>query len=255
MILECPECRTRYLVPDSAIGADGRTVRCASCKHSWFQPGAVLDLVARAEAEPEPSLTEPSPKPAPQPSPKTSDAPAQVYAPSPPPPQMAPDPAYAGDDDDYDAFAHRAPFRPRRNPARRWTAIALSAGVAMLIGIGVLLFADAPGLIARLGIPLAEAETPLRLVANKPDRRDLLSGSQLFAVSGKVVNPTDTRQSVPDIRAELRDPQGRLVYNWTIRPDATVLPPRGSIEFNSAKLDVPVNSKELVLSFSGATPR
>ncbi|PMX86024.1 hypothetical protein C1X43_34350, partial [Pseudomonas sp. GW460-C3] len=46
MILECTECHTRYLVPDSAIGADGRTVRCASWKHSWFQAGApVLDLV------------------------------------------------------------------------------------------------------------------------------------------------------------------------------------------------------------------
>ena len=39
MIIACPACATRYVVPDSAIGIDGRTVRCAKCKHSWFQDG------------------------------------------------------------------------------------------------------------------------------------------------------------------------------------------------------------------------
>lgn len=39
MIIACPACQTRYVVPDSAIGVEGRTVRCAKCKHSWFQDG------------------------------------------------------------------------------------------------------------------------------------------------------------------------------------------------------------------------
>ncbi|CAN5599800.1 zinc-ribbon domain-containing protein [soil metagenome] len=226
MILECPECRTRYLVPDSAIGPDGRTVRCANCKHSWFQAAPLLDLVARAEAP-------------------TSPAPTQAERYVPP----AADDRHAGDEN-YDAFAHHPPFRPRRNPAKRWTIAAIVAGVVMIAGVGAIATLGSGDLGTLIDLPLAQHETPLRLIDNPIERRDLDNGSEMFAISGKVVNPTDLRQHVPDIRAELHDAQGRLVYSWTIRPEATELPPKGSVAFNSAKLDVPVNSKQLVLSFA-----
>jgi len=227
MILECPECRTRYLVPDSAIGPDGRTVRCANCKHSWFQAPAVLDLVARAGAG----------------------------APAPPPaqPERYVPPATESrrdDGEDYDAFAHRPPFRPRRNPAKRWTIAAIVAGVAMIAGAGAIVSFGAGGIGALVGLSMAQDATPLTLIDNPIERRELDNGSEMFAISGKVVNPTNERQRVPDIRAELKDAQDRIVYSWTIRPEATTLAPKSSVEFNSAKLDVPVNSKHLVLSFA-----
>ena len=57
MIIACPACNTRYVVPDNAIGDEGRTVRCAKCKHSWFQEGPTLEL---NEAAPEPEPAAPS---------------------------------------------------------------------------------------------------------------------------------------------------------------------------------------------------
>ena len=239
MILECTECHTRYLVPDSSIGADGRTVRCASCKHSWFQEGVpVLDLVARAETvAPVAALPpEPAPAPAAPPAEPVYSA-ARVVEIAPP-----------GSHPDYDAFAHEPPFRPRRNPARRWTMAAGAAGAAMLAGVSVLAYSDAPIFAHDLFSPVAP--TPLKLVT-KPVDRHTFNGNEIFAVSGTVLNPTDTRQPIPDIRADLRDAQKRIVFSWMIRPEATTLAPKAQIQFNSAKIDVPVNAQELVLSFSG----
>lgn len=234
MILECSQCRTRYLVPDSAIGAEGRTVRCASCKHSWFQAPVVLDLATRASASDLPETPRPAPRVV-APSPRVARDDASVHA-APPP--------------DYDPFAPEPPFKPRRNPAKRWTAAAFVAGLSMLLGTGAILYSGAPGIAAQLGLGLGEIETPLRFADKSVERRNPAGGGELFAVSGKVVNPTDQKQHVPDIRIELRDAAGGIVKSWRITPEVRMLDPKGAIEFNSANLNVPSNVTLVVFSFA-----
>lgn len=238
MILTCPACRTRYLVPDSAIGPTGRQVRCASCKHSWFEDAPLTDPTAAPPpptATPAAPVAEPSAEPA---GPAPGPAPARSFI----------DPAADDGPPAYNAFAHQPPFRPRRNPAKMWTRIAIGAAIAMLLAIGAVVLFGPADLGARFG--LGAKPTPLSIeVTRKPDRKIMPSGTELFAVTGRVFNPTDKAQRVPDIQAELRDAQGRVVYGWTIARPVATLGPKSSAEFNSAEVDVPRGARALNLSF------
>ncbi|MBD3730462.1 MAG: zinc-ribbon domain-containing protein [Sphingomonadales bacterium] len=126
MIIACPACSTRYVVPDSAIGVEGRTVRCAKCRHSWFQEGPVLerDEAAAAPAAEQPAAPPAQPEAAPAPAAPAPVAPAPITPPpvAPPPPAAQPpvsepepqgEPAASGWDEDEPA----APVAPPEYPA------------------------------------------------------------------------------------------------------------------------------------------
>jgi hypothetical protein len=182
--------------------------------------------------------------------------PPESYAPASASPASVARPDFESDGptENIDAFAHEPPFKPRKNPSKRWTIAAASAAVVLLSGVAAIQYFGTPSIAARLGLPVGSADVPLLLeVPRKPERRTMISGNELFAITGRIVNPTSQTQRVPDILAELRDAQGRKVYGWTITPPKRTIAPKSSLEFNSAEVDVPKGSRELNLSFSGAS--
>jgi predicted Zn finger-like uncharacterized protein len=213
MLLTCPNCGATYDVPETAIGPEGRKIRCRACDTRWFEPARTpADVAVPPPVTPAAPLAEPVP-------------PAPADAPAPP--------------------------SRRRLP---WLLLIL---VLLVIGLGagVASIVWGPQRVAsRLGI--AQDRVPLGIaITREPDWRMIAGGSQLFAVSGRIWNPTDVEQSVPDIRAELKDRQGRTVYAWTITRPVTRLGPGQQASFDGAAVDVPDTSSNISVSFAGTDAR
>jgi len=279
MILTCPACDTRYVVKDGAIPPGGRQVRCASCKHSWHQDPETRDDQPQDEQSlAEAAIIDPSRGPEAEQraydeatlaaeidsavAVQEGDAAATpVSEPAAPPERdewsahaedtvtgaeaaaaLGPEPAsewVAGaeraQDQEFEPFyePELVEARGRRLPILVWILLL----VAVLAAAGWFLAPDA--IRAKLGLA-GGGDSDLEVMVTNNDRQRLASGNQLFAVSGRVINPTDKSQVVPTIKAELLDASRKnVVYSWTIDRPAATLAPGASASFNSAEVDVP----------------
>lgn len=277
MQIVCPHCITSFAIDRRAIGADGRTVRCARCKGTWFAlPADARDEPALALAEAAPAAPAAAARAAHAPPPvaPTADAGAAGDIPTVESPpiagnDIAPETAVAT----LDAVAaapgtvargrkprSRRPRQPARRgsraPRRRiawWPAACLATGLAVL---SLLIWrAELVRLLPQTA-PLFRAiglDVNLRGLAFRDVRtvRDTVAGTPVLIVEGAVASVARNTVEVPRLRFSIRDAGDVEIYAWSATLERTTLAAGDSARFRSQLADPPGEGRRVEVRFLG----
>jgi predicted Zn finger-like uncharacterized protein len=290
MILICPQCATRYLVPDSAIGATGRQVRCASCKHSWFQDGVMTErpepqvVAAPAMASSVEERVAQNPLPPPPPDPHSPPPDPENEAPPAPEPVAEPieetavavpqpvEEAVADADRDLSASPAVAETAEqpeaaeageedagpdywteqprRRNKAKAWTMMAFAYLLLVTAAGGALWYFGPPGWLVNLGLAPGRADVGLQITEINHSHRKVPGGQLIFTYTAVIVNKSSETLAVPPVFAEVRDERRKLIRSWKARADKADLAPGETARISETRFDIPAGGQGFDLTFS-----
>jgi|HubBroStandDraft_1064217.scaffolds.fasta_scaffold00005_106 predicted Zn finger-like uncharacterized protein len=223
MIVTCPACATRYVVDPAALGANGRTVRCARCADTWFQappPGAAPVALPVAVAV------------------VTTPPPAADGSPAVPSEVM---PSFIGS-----SSRPETPKLPAlRKPPRRiglvplgWTALALFvvaivAGTYFLRGRIVEDWPPAQRLYNLIGLSTPGIGDWLK-VHDVQSAYQTEDGQLRMIVSGQIDNLSSAPRIVPKLHVDLVDAQGEIVESWVFQAGGEPLQPGQTVPFTTS---------------------
>ena len=221
MILQCQNCNARYLIPDQSLGADGRTVRCARCSHSWFEKPQVKEEKISEEM---PSLDA-----------ILNDINSDVKK-----------------QEEQEKKENEQQTSPAANsnlpahPARTSLTIKIAAVFLLLLVAGLSIFIKEP---AMLGLSSSNdfvlADVKVEKSATEPEN--------IVEISGNIVNTSDEAQKVPDLRIMLLDGSDYPLKSWEFSSGGKALEPHENMPFTSGELNVKLSlAKRMVVDLGTA---
>ncbi|MGE0753007.1 MAG: MJ0042-type zinc finger domain-containing protein [Variibacter sp.] len=276
MLIVCPNCATSYKVEEASLGAQGRTVRCARCRVTWFAeatPAVALEPAMASEAAE--TVAAPNDAAAGEIVPP-SEGTALVVLPPPELPEAetvdaeSPPlvPSAAGDieepapSEDIETVAKRQAQIVRPPPPPRARRPRLAFYIPVLLAIIVAAMAgrtqivrhvpQAASLFAAIGLPVNLRGLEFRDVAitNEMDK-----DTSVMVVRGNIANITDHKVQVPRMRFAVRNTANVEVYAWTALPEKTTLGVGESIAFRSQLTSPPQDAKTVAVRFANRHDR
>lgn len=226
MILECPACAAKFTVPDSALGAAGREVRCGKCKHLWHaKPAGAPVGFAYAHVEEIPAAPVRSKPAASKPAPDFDALMSRMEEP------VVPDEAVSV----YGSFA--TPMFMRK----KWFRVAFYS-FAYVVVLAVLAYAlslkfkpEWFGHQASHGFSFESVKVE-RMVQLGGER---FSNTPLYTVKTIIRNTSDQAKQRPMVRIALHDNTGGEVYSALYPSPDSVIPAGGAVVFEVERLKRP----------------
>ena len=241
MILTCPECATRYFVPDGSVGPEGRTVRCANCANSWrAMPEAEEPLELDLEQAAVPAAAaEPSAYEAEEPEPAevtVADLPGEEL------PKV---------------FRERVKAR-RENRRAAASGLVWGLGGAAVVGLlaGVTISRErvvkawpkTASVFAAVGLPVNA--TGLVIEQHQAAMQFAEDGRPALVVRGKITNVKDHAVSAPPLQITLLGAEGRPVATKISQAVNPQVPANASRVFEETVLDPPSSVTEVEVKFA-----
>ncbi len=216
MIVSCPSCATRYLIDPTALGGEGRPVRCAKCRHSWHErPPA--DMPKRVDILP--------PDDQPRDIPYGSNLPAVVA-------------------------------RRRRANRLGWLAVAAAVIVIVVVGILarapiVDVWPPAGKLYSAIGLGVDKIDVSGLEFQNVVRDQVVEGGVPILVISGRIQNLADDSRTIPPIRIGLMDANNIELHHWTFAAEQSELAAEGHTIFETRLNSPPQGAVSLRISFAG----
>jgi predicted Zn finger-like uncharacterized protein len=288
MQIACPNCQTTYDVDPSAVGATGRSVRCARCRNVWFAANTAalseiaashrVEMAQFAAAESEPAEAVEWPEPADESAAGepadvgfvhdappiaadsgTSDAPSGSDGPLVESPALAPtEPAPTASEpalpEDIETVAARRALEQARDRRFRLPGLPTIVLAFILIDLGLIGWrAEIVRLVPQTASLYAAIGLGVNLrglvLADVATETQMTDGVKVLLVRGRIASTANRVVDVPRLRFAVRNSGGREIYSWTALPSRSLLAPGETLAFQSRLASPPPETHDVLVRF------
>lgn len=245
MLIVCPSCASEHTIDPAHIGPDGRRVRCAACRTTWFVAPEHSDPAG--EVDPFEALMRGDTG--------SGMADADSYAPL----------------TERTESASSETSRPREVKTRRRRplealAAAFTAIPSGLPTVALGLAAIATAILARPSIVRAAPATaalyakiglPVNLrgldLLGVKSALDTTGADRLLVVEGEIVNVTGREATVPLLELVVQGDDGQALYTWTSAAPRKTLGPAERASFRARLATPPAEGRQVLVRFASAS--